>query len=868
MKKFTLIALALLMTLGASAQRKTWDFRKGFSSTTIDALQASFEAGKTWTDYETTAGEGTGKYYVNRNGVVSGTACTYDADGNATPIPEFEGLNFSSIKKKGFVICYNYGQIEDAESPNGYYTYGTSFLWFNGKNMSFTFRAKAGETLKCGIESHKKADPRGWNVFADDVQLSPTSGNNVPKYYNDVEYQLPESTDGTDSVTVKFTSTNGTHLYYIIVGEGDEPEVEEAKKIGYVHNAADDPESTIAGIYLGGNSNIQVTNISAASSDVTLDSLQAFDALVIDNNVPADAALVPTLKSAVAYEPIVNLDSKLYEAWGYGSEVAGSGTDVTITDNSATLFSNWDGFDTEATTLTLLTEGNITGVSLGDYFAADDTLATIGDAVAIHQHNKKRNTYIFLPYTNVDLSVAAEQDNFSALLTAAVKTAADTKVDVIQTTKPSFTETYADKSTTVAIKGQTGATIHYTTDGTDPTTASPVYTEPLTETEAVTIKALATLDGYLNSDIATLTVTIKNQAKTPTISVAQEDGKSTITLAQADGVSIYYNFTGSNEQTASQVYTAPIELTEKATITAFAAGGDFVQSESASQLVEIQGQTEDNVRTYLLTNGHYNTANWYDGSKAVYPFSWGKSAQSIYSDAETQTLNDYEEIGSDSLGWKVISRGQVVTFENTTAGTIIGDGTGYNPETALDALAVETSNGFGNVEITKCETTLGAKAEGEPYTAAVQSTQAYKGPFDVVTFCYNGNGSNAPEIAVLVSTDGENFTMLGDTLVMDQARRLYRRSVVSYDGTDKVYVRVAHVGGGTKAMLSDVYVLGTKANEDVASGISNVITDNAESANAKVVAVYSINGSRLGAMQPGINIVKYSDGSVRKVLVK
>lgn len=44
MKKiFTLIALAMLMVLSANAQeaiRKSWDFREGFSSKTINALNA------------------------------------------------------------------------------------------------------------------------------------------------------------------------------------------------------------------------------------------------------------------------------------------------------------------------------------------------------------------------------------------------------------------------------------------------------------------------------------------------------------------------------------------------------------------------------------------------------------------------------------------------------------------------------------------------------------------------------------------------------------------------------------------------------------------------------------------------------------
>src|SRR5690606_17194205 len=40
-----------------------------------------------------------------------------------------------------------------------------------------------------------------------------------------------------------------------------------------------------------------------------------------------------------------------------------------------------------------------------------------------------------------------------------------------------------------------GAIIYYTTDGTDPTTESSVYSGPLTFEESVTIKAFATSDG-------------------------------------------------------------------------------------------------------------------------------------------------------------------------------------------------------------------------------------------------------------------------------------------------------------------------------------------------------------------------------------
>ena len=49
-----------------------------------------------------------------------------------------------------------------------------------------------------------------------------------------------------------------------------------------------------------------------------------------------------------------------------------------------------------------------------------------------------------------------------------------------------------------------------------------------------------------------------------------------------------------------------------------------------------------------------------------------------------------------------------------------------------------------------------------------------------------------------------------------------------------------------------------------ATGIDKVTTSD----NAKEVSRYSVNGQRLSAPTKGLNIVKYSDGSVKKVAVQ
>ena len=56
-----------------------------------------------------------------------------------------------------------------------------------------------------------------------------------------------------------------------------------------------------------------------------------------------------------------------------------------------------------------------------------------------------------------------------------------------------------EESTTVTMSGPAGATIHYTTDGSAPTSASTAYTEALTLTDTTTVKAVAVKDGVTSS---------------------------------------------------------------------------------------------------------------------------------------------------------------------------------------------------------------------------------------------------------------------------------------------------------------------------------------------------------------------------------
>ena len=67
----------------------------------------------------------------------------------------------------------------------------------------------------------------------------------------------------------------------------------------------------------------------------------------------------------------------------------------------------------------------------------------------------------------------------------------------------------------ISITSTAGATIHYTTDGTDPTTSSTTYSSAIKINAATTIKAIAVKDGYAQSAIGSASYTVRDYAILP-----------------------------------------------------------------------------------------------------------------------------------------------------------------------------------------------------------------------------------------------------------------------------------------------------------------------------------------------------------------
>lgn len=109
-------------------------------------------------------------------------------------------------------------------------------------------------------------------------------------------------------------------------------------------------------------------------------------------------------------------------------------------------------------------------------------------------------------------------------------------------------------------QSEQGVSIHYTTNGSNPTMLSATYTEPIQLSEGThTIKAVA-VKGSTLSTIANRTVTVAHAqgGETPIKPVITQNG-STVTITAGSGDSIYYTDDGSAPTSASTAYSGPFQ---------------------------------------------------------------------------------------------------------------------------------------------------------------------------------------------------------------------------------------------------------------------------------------------------------------------
>ena len=878
MKKLFTLTLMLITSIVVSAQvKKTWDFTKGLSYETIENLNADATH---WAE--------------NGN----------DADGNVNNWKNIGKPDANSyLMANGVVIPETMGLLFDIGSNKDNSIHlATTKMRLTRKNTKITFPKLAnGQKITIvGRSANSSATNRGiapvqdYIKFVEGTQTGGACiflGNQVEGSEGTYTFVWKIETDETDSVDVQFqlTPDAGIDFTLFMIDEGDAPEVQEAQKVAYIHSGSLDDD--YAYVYLSGDSRFDLTTYDILSetdwAEEQVSALRDYQAVVVSPtiNYSTTSVIGKILEGVIAYVPVLNLNTSLYEPLQLGKATDSGSKVLHILDAENASFAGLDISEG----LELLLDGSITGVELGDYFANDKVVATAGDVTAMHVHNANRNAYMLLPLSLENMP-NANQDIISQLIPQALQYVTDTKQEVKSVSKPVINVTQKNGYSTVSITANFSNKIFYTIDGTDPTTASTIYTEPFTLTSAATVKAFGIGDGYTPSEIVSKDVVIMTQASDPIIAVTRETGKSTVTISSVnEGTTVYYNFNNSNVITESQVYTEPVEITTPTTLYTFVSGGDYLPSEVIGKFVGVDGLDNATIRWDVIAHFDANADDWKgkgqqtDDSGAIinanYLFTWGKNAGQYYdyntpigtvTGSEGQDSTVYAIAAPETLegsGWVAKSRGQVMVWESLNLGYNIGDTSMRNPDAAEDVIGVNDTQG-----ITPNAMTFGKQPSDGPFNASLETTDKYQAPFDVIVYAGNGNEGQIPTMQIEVSADGENWTKLGD-VAYSLIKRNWKRTCVSYEGTDQVYVRVLHTEAKSSGQIYDIYVMNNgeyskQYSEAALDGIATV----QPAGDIVRTEIYTTNGARVNNMVKGINIIRrtYANGVVKtsKVIVR
>lgn len=848
MKKFFTLAMLFMFALNINAQQRVWDFRKGFSQETIANLVADAAAGSTWTDYYTPEANANNQYFESK-GTINNAELTANVDGEEWTLPEFAGLKIYGKSAKHICITIH----KNNDDPH---------LWINGKSPdAVTIPAvPANSEVTIIYASHSGSEARGFSVSGN---FKDKDGRQKFTTVGKRDTVVIVNT-GEDAADLKLTSTSGHHIYYIGV---DAPlkEVYDAKTVGYVYEGEQDGIGEFMKDLAGVSpiiTNPAVTAIDATTT-LTMEQLEQFDAVVLASNISADNANAALLKNAIARTPILNFSTALYTAWGEGEPVATELDAITVADNMKNdkLFRDADNNAVldENGNVAMVEEGQkLTGLNLtGELFKGDAIIATVGEAVAAHRHNVNgRNAYLFLPYTDGnDLSDAA----FETILPNALIELFLSKQERAGAPKPTFSMDYKESETTISIKCSAKRNqIFYTLDGSDPTVESTLYTEPIVITEAgKTIKAVAIAEGYDLSAVASQEVTLYHLAPTPEIAVEQQEGKAVITITSTDeNAIIYFNLTGDKDAAKSQPYTEPFEMTINGTVFAFANGyADLLASEMAqAEVVVGEQKSYTEILSYFkgadavlnnadLPNGYTykNGWNFYDPNNLIGEDIIDGELVSVYAELDSVVTV------SLTNDWMLRTAGQPLTTTNATVTFNIHDPEGYNPATVFDAAGAKgeiTNNAFQFAGVNHND----PNGKKDPASAEIFTKQALQGPFCVTTYT-SGKGGRAD---ILVATDTiatAEWTKIGEVTNSDEtltasngkdaSSRIWKKSTAFYDGTDKVFVKLA--SGGNVCNIFDVLVKAADATEN---GINEMP---ARQRTVIADAVYTIGGQRIAS---------------------
>jgi hypothetical protein len=903
MKKTLLLCALLAATATSTYAGRRWDFSK-WSATTIANIKADAAQ---WSDIEKATG--TAPTDLSKENCywqvsASGSNSNGTLTANGVAIAELEGLTYVNTTDRSLAIALNYqGPLSDGFGPYQ----GASYLWLGSskKNYFKIPSVEPGTEITIGIESHKTTDARGVELYVGSTSgtklLSP-SGDAVavPTTYEEQTWLVPEelsdnaNEDGTYDILIY--NTNGCHLYFIQVGDNEEKTDDEIR-VAYVYDAsyASYGETKMNGIdndpifqnvissYDGIAVDVNNAKAEGLTTEAFKDSLLNFDVVVLGEGVASGNDYAKSVVDIVNMVPILNLKSFMYKSgvWSWGAGKNPSPAAGTITVNEAYLEDElFEGISIEDNQIELfeitsedITSGNLVQgytVTDGSLIASDDVIATVSGVNAIHRHGTTRNAYLLIPISSDNMVVDGEatlSEDAYTLLGNAITTLAATKSKVQNATAPAIKQEAGDNVTTVTISTSTAdATIYYTLDGSDPTTASTVYTEAFTiTTDSTVVKAIAVATGYNQSNVSEATISVKGKLAAPIITV----NGANVTIA-GEGT-LYYNIAGNTNTAKSQEYTEPFEAPFSCTITAFATSDEKLTSDAAEADVVVASDIYTNEIEHVT---FASSEGWgYSSSKKIVSAYNALSTSPTDSTLVTVADSSYYEYTYAPVDSSVVITADAINWTITTWGQQLYYIADYN-----DALSYEggsTAYGYASVFDAKDYTKYGISFQNVKHVreegvanAYMISGKKYQAPFQVaLTFtqaCGSGTSQSplylesssaedylTAQFEVSVSADGETWNVI-DTL-RTTANKMAERKTTVYAGSDEVQIKLRSIrplnlssSSNQKATLYDIVISGegeTTAIETI--GADKVATE------ASAAQVYDLLGRRVNTLESG-----------------
>lgn len=604
-----------------------------------------------------------------------------------------------------------------------------------------------------------------------------------------VSIEFHVALDGSKSIGLNNLVLEGTYTL---------PEPVEAPKVAYLCGATETTEGVYNALVAAG---MDVTALNyddkTLTGELEADGLAGYDLVVLAGKTGSKTSLAGTFDKIVGKVPVLSTKAFWYAKTSpAGTNGGNPGTAETpsLSIDRVDLYAEHDifaGIDGNNIGVFNASDAITTGRYMqsngqfADNTPAQTTIATVGGQDAIAEAWVDGKGFVMIPFDANDATCAAD-----GLTEAGAKlfvNAANYLIAGKQYEVPYYGNCTVSIDTVALIGEDAGkyqlvisatpdtAKIYYTIDGTEPTTAGKLYTDPDTIVKNCMIQAIAVADKWRDSSIDTLQF-VNKSIKTlpaPTFSIEQNAGKHcaivTISVSgENKDYSIYYTTDDSEPTIASTLYSGPFEFYgETATVKAIAAGEIYNDSPVASQTV-----TNENymAREKVVYTNDFHTphSEWFYNVDFTYDEAdTTKAVNAVVKDGavwpEGITFSEWTE--------KDHFRVHVFAKKNTYVGYRQYAGWSFYGEAQRRVILQDNKSMW-------C---LGASGK-----VSAAPDQTFEGPFDIEVAISNTKADTPVRIYVGDALEGDTWELIGEGTIANGESGTV---VGSYNGTSAKYVR-------------------------------------------------------------------------------